>query len=144
MVAVVNPKNSRATYSLAVDSGIPCCSSQDAILSTNAKYEAMVAVVAHIASNSFSVSTGKTVPSSANSSSAAGSAGHVAVGLNRLAADGSGTALAIRVAGGTSLDRLASESPETRLMIRWSGPKRSSERTVRAAAGLTATTMVSQ
>src|SRR5437667_12059329 len=70
----------------------------------------MVAVVAQIASNSLSVSTGKTVPSSANRSSAAGSAGHIAVGLNRLAVEGSGTALAIRVAGGTSLDRLRSDS----------------------------------
>src|SRR5260370_23587700 len=104
-------------WSLAFDSGIPCCANQEAILSTNAKYDAIVAVVAQIASNSLSVSTGKAVPSSANRSSAAGSAGQIAVGLNRLAVDGSGTALAIRAAGGTSLDRLRSESPETRLMI---------------------------
>ena len=36
-----------------------------------------------------SFDSGKTLPSSANRSSAAGSAGHIAVGLNRLAVDGS-------------------------------------------------------
>jgi hypothetical protein len=66
------------------------------------------------------------------------------VGLNRFAVDGKGTALAIRAAGTTSSDKVRSESAETRLITRWSGRKRNSERTSRAAEGLTAITIVSE
>ena len=42
--------------------------------------------------------------------------GEIAVGLNRFAVDGNGTALVIRTAGTTSSDKLRSESAETSLI----------------------------
>src|SRR5208282_3637050 len=104
----------------------------------------MVAVAAHIASNSPSVSTANTVPRAAKRSSTTRSGGYIAVGPIRLAVDGSGTALVTRVAGQTSSDALRNESAETTLITRWSERKCSSERALRATRGLTAITTVSQ
>jgi len=57
-----------AILKAAHGAGTPGCASQDAIVSLNAKYDSIVAVVAQIASNSFSFSTGNIVSTPAKSS----------------------------------------------------------------------------